>query len=144
MSYFRNVTVDTDNATGDAFSRLRVSSPEYVFDTNFQYDLQPLVYEAVTNGSGTTTYADVNATYSAFEYNTAGTISGSPGLVIASAFIPASNQTKGAYGRGLSAKYPITLSQAAAVRAMGTVSIIATGYGGTSAIKAALTWKEIR
>lgn len=106
----------------------------------------PVLVEVVIGQaiSGTTTYSDVNATYSGFEYNTAGTISGSPAIVMSSAYIPASNQTKGAYSRGLSAKYPITLDAAGAVRALGTVSLIATGFSGTSAIKAALTWKEVR
>mgnify|MGYP001427467936 CR=1 FL=1 len=54
MSYFDSVTIDTNNATGTAFGRLRVASPSYVFDTNFQYDLQSLVFEQVTSGTGAT------------------------------------------------------------------------------------------
>lgn len=42
-----------DSANLDAFSRLRVSTPDTVFDSGFQYDLQPLVYEQVTANSGT-------------------------------------------------------------------------------------------
>lgn len=32
----------------DAFSRLRVATPTAVFSAQFTYDLQPLVYEAIT------------------------------------------------------------------------------------------------
>lgn len=48
----------SDSPSVDAFSRWRTSEPNYVFDTNFQYDLQPLVFEAVTNGSGATVTHD--------------------------------------------------------------------------------------
>lgn len=42
-----------DSANLDAFSRLRVSNPDTVFDSTFQYDLQPLTYQTVTaNGGG--------------------------------------------------------------------------------------------
>ncbi len=54
MSYINNVGINTDNATGTAFGRLRVASPSYVFDTNFQYDLQPLIFEQITAQSGAT------------------------------------------------------------------------------------------
>ena len=38
----------------DAFSRLRVSSPSYVFDGQLTYDLQPLLFEQITAQSGAT------------------------------------------------------------------------------------------
>lgn len=94
--------------------------------------------------SGTTTYNDVNTSYSAFEYNTAGTISGSPGLVVASGYVGATNQTKGVVATRMARNYPITLDAAGAVRAMGTYSILVTGIGGTSACRATLSWKEQR
>ena len=86
----------------------------------------------------------VNATYSAAAYNTAGTITGSPGIVFLSGYVAASNQTKGALSKAVSNRYPVTLDQAGAVRALGTVSILATGIGGTSAMRVALNWREIR
>lgn len=94
--------------------------------------------------SGTTTFNDVNATYSGFEYNTAGTISGSPGLVIQSGYIAATaaNRNAGSVKTGM--KYPITLNAAGAVRAMGTLSLLVTGVGGTSACRASMNWKELR
>lgn len=56
MTYLRSTVaaINTDNAAGDAFSRLRVSSPEYVFDSSFEYDLQPLLFEAITAETGAT------------------------------------------------------------------------------------------
>lgn len=94
--------------------------------------------------SGTTTYNDVNATYSGFEYNTAGTISGSPALVIASGYVNSSATNRGAVSRQQVAKYPITLDASGAVRANGTLTLIVTGIGGTSACRAAFNWREIR
>jgi hypothetical protein len=94
--------------------------------------------------SGTTTYTDCNATYSAFEYNTAGTISGSPAIVIASGYVSASSGS-GTATRELLSRYPITLNAAGdAVRALGTLSLIATGIGGTSDVRATFNWAELR
>lgn len=90
------------------------------------------------------TYADVNAAYSGMEASTAGTLSGTPALVIASGFVASSNQTKSATTRSLSARYPITLDAAGAVRANGTLTLLATGIGAASAIRASLSWREIR
>lgn len=106
----------------------------------------PILWELVIGQaiSGTTTFNDVNATYSAFEYNTAGTISGSPAIVIDSGYVSATNQSKGSINIGLSGKYPITLDAAGAVRALGTISVIVTGLGGTSACRCNLTWEEVR
>lgn len=94
--------------------------------------------------SGTTTFNDVNATYSAFEYNTLGTISGSPSLVIDSGYVAASAQAKGSSASVTPMKYPITLDTAGAVRAMGTLSLLVTGIGATSACRASMNWKELR
>lgn len=94
--------------------------------------------------SGTTTFNDVNATYSAFEYNTAGTISGSPAIVLASGYTGGSATNDIAINRTISLKYPITLDQAGAVRALGTLTLIITGIGGASATRAIFNWREIR
>lgn len=94
--------------------------------------------------SGTTTFNDVNTTYSGFEYNTAGTISGSPALVIASGYCAATNAASVATNAAIVSKYPITLDAAGAVRALGTLSLIVTGIGNTSACRATLNWKEVR
>jgi len=44
----------------------------------------------------------------------------------------------------ISARYPITLNAAGAVRALGTLSVNALGVGGTSACRVILNWREIR
>jgi len=94
--------------------------------------------------SGTTAFNDVNATYSGFEYNTAGTISGSPAIVIASGYVGASATANGAVQTELVSRFPITLDVAGAVRALGTLSVIVTGIGGTSATRSSLNWRELR
>lgn len=94
--------------------------------------------------SGTTTFNDVNATYSGFEYNTAGTISGSPTIVIQSGYVGATATNKGTASSVIGDRYPITLDQAGAVRALGTISLIVTGIGSTSATRAIMNWREIR
>jgi hypothetical protein len=43
-----------DSANLDAFSRLRVSQPTTVFDAQLTYDLQPTIFEQITNGTGAT------------------------------------------------------------------------------------------
>lgn len=40
------------NPANDAFGRLRVSDPVSIFDSTFQYDLQPLLWETVKAGKG--------------------------------------------------------------------------------------------
>ena len=100
--------------------------------------------------TGTTTYTDVNTTYSAFEFNTAGTISGSPTIVIASGYCGGTGAANGAQSisvkdiRYISSKYPITLDAAGVVRSLGTLSVIVTGIGATSACRCSLNWREIR
>jgi len=98
--------------------------------------------------SGTTTFNDVNATYSAFQFNTAGTISGNPTLVIATGYCPGTGGGSGAAGtsifQGLASKYPITLDSAGVIRSLGTLSVIVTGIGGASATRVTLNWREIR
>ena len=50
-----------DSANLDAFSRLRVSNPLILHNSQFTYDLAPLIMEQITNGSGATiTYDSTN------------------------------------------------------------------------------------
>lgn len=56
----QSVVVIGDGANLDAFSRLRISGIDTIFDSSFQYDLQPLIYEAKTaNGGGVAHDADL-------------------------------------------------------------------------------------
>lgn len=106
----------------------------------------PVYWELVLGQAitGTTTYTNANATYSAFEYNSAGTISGSPLIILAAGYVASSSNTKGALNKAISNKYPITLDAAGAVRSLGTISLLATGIANASAMRASMTWTEIR
>lgn len=97
--------------------------------------------------SGTITFNDVNATYSASEFNTAGTISGSAAIIIDSGSVAATgsgNNASGSTQKNLTLRYPITLDAAGAVRALGTLSLLVKGVGGTSAVRATMKVVEIR
>lgn len=99
------------------------------------------------------TWADVNTTYSGFEYTSVrGAFTNlTNGIVIASGHI------SGAGGGAnpptvtpiiidpvVAQKYPITLDRAGAVRNMGTLTLLVSGIGGTSATRAVINYKEIR
>lgn len=94
--------------------------------------------------TGTTTFNDVNTTYSATQYNTAGTTSGTPAIILACGFVPASNQLKGAERLSAELKFPITLDIAGAARVNGRLTLLLTGIGGTSVCYGAISWAEIR
>ncbi len=97
--------------------------------------------------TGTTAFTPANTTYSAFAYNTAGALSGSPLIVLASSFTPSagsgshySSSTTGAP----TIREPITLDHAGNVRALGTISLLVSGIGGTAQCNATMNWHEIR
>lgn len=52
----------SDSATIDAFGRMRVSNPAYVFENQNQYDAQPLVYNTVTTGGGGSSHIALEST----------------------------------------------------------------------------------
>lgn len=108
-------------------------------NTSVQWKL--VIGQAIT---GTTTFADVNTAYSSMEYNTAGTISGSAALVLDSGFASASSQNKGSIQTSITARTPITLDAAGAVRANGTLSVLVQGLGAASACRVAMCWLELR
>jgi len=57
MSYLRRLEVRaSDSPSVDAFNRWRVSDPTTLFDAQFQYDVQPLIFEVSTANSGTVTH----------------------------------------------------------------------------------------
>lgn len=45
-----------DSASLDAFGRLRVSAPETLFESSYEYDLQPTWFQQITSASGTVTH----------------------------------------------------------------------------------------
>ena len=50
-----------DQGLGDAFGRMRVSNPVTAFESNFQYDLAPLIYEQIVASTGTVTHDATNS-----------------------------------------------------------------------------------
>lgn len=94
--------------------------------------------------TGTTSFNNVNATYSAMEYNTAGTISGSPTIVQQSMTLAATSSGRFSTARLIGSRYPITLDASGVARSLGTLSIIGYGYTGTSPVRLNLNWREIR
>lgn len=94
--------------------------------------------------SGAPTWANVNATYSAAEYTSVvGTLSAA-GLVIAAGYLANGAGQRTAISREMSSRYPITLNRAAAVRDLGTLSLLVTGLGGGSATRALFNYTEVR
>jgi hypothetical protein len=94
--------------------------------------------------SGTTTYNAVNSTYSSSEYNILGTLSGSPAIVIDGGYVAASGSDKGVTNTAIISRYPITLNQAGAARALGTLTLKATSLSGTQTVYASIKFREIR
>lgn len=94
--------------------------------------------------TGTTTFNDVNTTYSAAQYNTAGTTSGSPSIVLYQGHIPASAVAKGSVAQTVNLKIPITLDASGAARALGRVTVLVAGLGGTSNVEGSINWAEVR
>lgn len=94
--------------------------------------------------SGTTTYNNVNTSYSSSEYNVAGTLSGSPSIIIDGGYIPASGSQKTMVNTAVISRYPITLDAAGAVRAIGTITLKAISLSGTQTCYAGLKFREIR
>jgi hypothetical protein len=94
--------------------------------------------------TGTTTYNSVNATYSSSEYNVAGTLSGSPAIVIDGGYVASSGSAKGVTNTAIISRYPITLDAAGLQRSLGTLTLKATSFSGTQTIYASVKFREIR
>lgn len=94
--------------------------------------------------TGTTTFTAVNEENSIAEYNTAGTLSGNPRVVIASGYVLASGAQRGAVARSAFVKYPLERNPDTTARADGRLTLLVTGLGGASACQYAVNWKEIR
>ena len=92
------------------------------------------------------TWADVNAEYSGFEYTSVrGAFTNlTNGIAIASGYAASTGQSKNSVSRQVSARYPLTLNRAGAVRDLGTLSLLVTGIGGTAPTRAAINFNEIR
>ena len=62
MTFLPNVGVSvSDGPSADAFQRFRVSNPITLFDSSFIADDQPLIWERIEDGTGTSTRSAANA-----------------------------------------------------------------------------------
>jgi hypothetical protein len=102
---------------------------------------QLCVGQAIT---GTTTYNNVNATYSSSEFNILGTLSGSPTIVIDGGYVTSSGSAKGVTNTAIISRYPITLDAAGLHRTLGTLTLKATSLSGTQTVYASMKFREIR
>lgn len=108
--------------------------------------LNPVRWELVLGAtfSGAPTFAAVNATYSGTEYTSApGTWATSP-LIIAAGYMPGSATARGTVSAATKVKYPLTLDRAGSQRALGTLTLVCTGIGGTSACSVSMNFTEVR
>jgi hypothetical protein len=97
------------------------------------------------NLTGASVWTSVNATHSAFEYNTNGVFNiASTPIVISSGFIAATNTTKTSMDRNVSMHYPITLTRAGANRDLGQLTLLVTSLANTTVTYASMEHYEIR
>lgn len=94
--------------------------------------------------SGTTTYNNVNTSYSSTEYNILGTLSGSPTLIIDGGYVSSSGSSQGVTNTAIISRYPITLDAAGLHRSLGTLTLKCTSLSGTQTVYAAIKFREIR
>lgn len=57
----------------DAFGRMKVSEPESLFDAQFTYDLHPLLFEQITNGTGASIAHDATNRNAVMTFNSTAT-----------------------------------------------------------------------
>jgi hypothetical protein len=62
LRFLERITLKTSvqNITNDAFGLLQVAQPQTLFDAQFTYGLQPLLYEPLTTGNGSVTHDTTN------------------------------------------------------------------------------------
>ena len=121
-------------------SRIQLEALEILVTGN-----NPVLWELCIGStfSAAPTFGAVNAG-SAFEQSTAvGTLTAAT-TVIAAGYCAATATAKQSTARQLASKYPISLDRAGAVRANGTLTLLVTGIGGTSATRAILNYSEVR
>ena len=92
----------------------------------------------------TPSWTDVNATYSATQYDQTGTLSGSPAIVIRQGYVPATVQVKDSVTNLVTSRYPLALDSTGTNRNLGQIGILVQGIGGVSQCYGALNWREIQ
>lgn len=108
----------------------------------------PVKWELVIGAAFTVapTFAPVNSTYSFAEAGTGGTFNNlTNGVVVLAGYVAATSPAgRDTDTKDLVISYPITLDRAGSQRALGTLSVLLTGIGGTSDSRAILNWREVR
>lgn len=94
--------------------------------------------------SGTTTYNNVNTSYSSSEYNILGTLSGSPSIVIDGGYVSSSGSNKTMVNTAIISRYPITLDASGLHRSLGTITLKANSLSGIQTCYASIKFREIR
>lgn len=122
-------------------SKVILESVELVVTGNFPVRFGMCLGQTI---SGATDYIPVNSNYSGIEYNTSGTLAGSPAIVENTWYVASAANSKGQFSSRTSNKYPITLNASGGPRDLGTLTVTAAGIGGSSACRAVLNWREVR
>lgn len=108
----------------------------------------PVKWELVIGAAFTVApaFAAVNATYSFAEAGTGGSFNNlTNGVVVLGGYVSAGSPAgRDVHSHDLAISYPITLDRAGAQRALGTLSVLVTGIGGTSDCRVSLNWREVR
>ncbi len=96
--------------------------------------------------TGANTFTNVNSTYSGMAYNTGATLSGTPAIVTNQTYVTSTGANKASTtsSQNLPYREPITLDHLGNPRILGTLSVLATGIGGTASVRAVANWHEIR
>ena len=122
-------------------ARVAFIDVEVYNDGNQTIQWQLCLGQAIT---GTTTYNNVNTSYSSSEYNVAGTLSGSPSIVIDGGYVSSTGAQHMMVNTAIISRYPITLNAAGSHRSMGTLTLKATSLSGTQNCYASIKFREIR
>lgn len=107
---------------------------------------QPVYWELCVGlpVSGTTTYTDVNSSYSTVEYNTNQTVASTAQIVIDAGYVASGGSIKTVTNTAVYSRYPITLDALGNPRQLGTLSLIARSLSGTQNCYASIKFREIR
>jgi hypothetical protein len=89
-------------------------------------------------------YADLNATYSAMEFVSGATMSGTPAIIVKRGTVLATNQNKTSETKTIPFKYPITLGANGAHRDLGTLTLTVEGLGSASLCDVYINHREVR
>ena len=112
-------------------------------------------WELVVGGAyGGQSFSDVNSTYSGMEYSsTPGTFTNlTGGIVVMSGYVPGAGSGSTAAPSPIRVtispitflRTPLSLDRSGAVRAMGTLTLLVSGLGATSATRATISYLEVR